>query len=137
MKAKKKANSKTIISQLQSHSPSDLRRYNIILESIIQSIKQEDVNQKTDNGMTPLHLCCMTGNTRLVNLLLAEGASSKIKDNFGCTARYYTILYGYYKTLEEFIKLVDVTTYKSYVSNIEDEYFSVLIEASRINKQKG
>ena len=44
-----------------------------------------DVNAKTDNGDSLLHMAAMDGNTEMAELLLAHGADVNAKDNDGTT----------------------------------------------------
>ena len=45
-----------------------------------------DINKRDNEGLTPLHLGCMSGNSRVVKRLLIKGADKTIKDAHGKTA---------------------------------------------------
>jgi palmitoyltransferase len=40
-----------------------------------------NINKRDLEGLTPLHLGCMSGNSRVVKRLLLKGADKEIRDN--------------------------------------------------------
>lgn len=60
-----------------------------------------DVNQQLDTGMkTPLHLAAMTGNHKIVQILLDHGANRKLKDTNRRTPLHQACLHGYKQVVE-------------------------------------
>ena len=47
---------------------------------------------ESSSGRTPLHVACLNGNTRSVELLLRSGALVHLRDNLGHTALYFVEL---------------------------------------------
>ena len=50
-----------------------------------------DVNQKNEDGYTPLHLAVKSGHKRIVELLISKGADVNAKDARGWTSLDYSI----------------------------------------------
>ena len=55
-----------------------------IAEILIQN--GANINQKSLNGLTPLHITVITANANMVNLLLSKGADPGIKNDEGKSA---------------------------------------------------
>ena len=56
--------------------------------------KRYDVNQKNEEGYTPLHMAAMKGVSSVVRSLLRQGADVLIQDNEGNTALHLAIEYS-------------------------------------------
>jgi len=50
---------------------------------------------ESSSGRTPLHVACLNGNTRSVELLLRSGALVHLRDNLGHTALYFAARQGH------------------------------------------
>jgi ankyrin repeat protein len=59
-----------------------------------------EVNVKTTNGSTPLHVAVWRGDKDVVQLLLAKGANINAKDNTGWTPLHWAAYYGYKEIVE-------------------------------------
>lgn len=83
--------------------------HDAIYEEKIAQVKQiieadaELINQKK-NARTALHVAARSGNSELVELLLAQGANPNIADDAGWTGIHCAAFSGNLKTLEALIK---------------------------------
>jgi ankyrin repeat protein len=59
-----------------------------------------DVNAKTTNGSTPLHVAVWQGDKDVVEMLLANGSEANAKDNTGWTPLHWAAYYGYKEIAE-------------------------------------
>ncbi|XP_049771927.1 ankyrin repeat domain-containing protein 27-like [Schistocerca cancellata] len=57
--------------------------------------------RNTINGQTPLHVAAQTGNQPIVELLVASGADTKVKDHHGRTPRDTAKQYGHHELVEK------------------------------------
>jgi len=65
--------------------------------------KGMDVNGRTANGATPLHLCCQHGNERIARHLVTQsGALVNLQTDWGLTPLHYACI-GNYTTLAKFL----------------------------------
>jgi ankyrin repeat protein len=87
--------------------------HDAIYEEKIAQVKQiietdnELINQKK-NARTALHVAARSGNSELVELLLANGANPNIGDDAGWTGIHCAAFSGNFKTLEALIKVKTV-----------------------------
>ncbi len=65
--------------------------------------KGADVNDRNDNGATPLMLAAMRGNKESVELLAAKGADVNVKANKGETALHLAAISGHRRTWWSFL----------------------------------
>lgn len=64
------------------------------LDTVVKLIKRgEDVNQKS-NGMTPVMYAAKFNRTKILKLLISQGANLKAKSDKGMTALKYAELHG-------------------------------------------
>ncbi len=75
------------------------------LTELKEAISSGDINeQDEENGYTGLHYCAQNGNVEMTKMLLENGASVSIKDNYGNTALFKAVFYSKGKT--DIIKLL-------------------------------
>ncbi|XP_015585534.1 ankyrin repeat domain-containing protein 13C isoform X2 [Cephus cinctus] len=67
-------------------------------------IRTHDVSEKDNQGNTPLHLAVMLGRKEFVQLLLAHGASVKIKNLAGWSPLAEAISYGDRQTISSLVR---------------------------------
>lgn len=75
--------------------------------SILEAVIDEDINalkealpsgnideQDAESGFTGLHYCAQYGNVEMAKILIDNGASVKIKDNYGNTALFKAVYFS-------------------------------------------
>jgi len=82
-----------------------------LLEEFIrrdQNIKLTLINQTESNGMTPLHVACLAGNSTCVERLLSAGCDIGVKTTFksheDCTALHLASSEGHFSVVETLLK---------------------------------
>ncbi len=61
------------------------------------------VAQKCELGLTGLHLASKYGNSEVVKILLARGASNRFRDTYGRTSLFHAVQKGHLKVVETFM----------------------------------
>ena len=59
------------------------------------SVKKLNVNAQDEDGLTPLHHAALSGNVRIISLLLESGAIVNIPDKKGLDPLHYAAWQGY------------------------------------------
>jgi len=93
----------------KEQKPSLKQLHDAIFDEKLSQVKQiieadpELVNQKK-NARTALHVAARSGNSEMVEFLLAKGANPNITDDAGWTGIHCASFSGNVKTIEAFIK---------------------------------
>ncbi|KAI9141784.1 ankyrin repeat-containing domain protein [Paraphysoderma sedebokerense] len=81
---------------------------NSLLPNLIQKYP-DDVNHAVNEGLTPLHLACMTGNFEAVKLLHEAGANPTVKDKkYGNAAIHWAVNGSHANIVQYLIRSADV-----------------------------
>jgi ankyrin repeat protein len=75
------------------------------LEALKANLSSGNIDeQDEETGFTALHVCAQNGNAEMTKILLENGASVNIKDNYGNTALFKAVFFSNGKT--EIIKML-------------------------------
>ncbi|MBL6621577.1 MAG: ankyrin repeat domain-containing protein [Rickettsiales bacterium] len=72
-------------------------------EQVKQLITEDNVNDKNDEGKTPLHEAAKKGNLEIINLLLGLQVQIEAKDEEGKTPLHEAAQYGHYNSAQRLI----------------------------------
>jgi ankyrin repeat protein len=75
------------------------------IDALEKALPSENIDeQDSESGFTALHYCAQYGNAEMAKILIDNGASVNLKDNYGNTALFKAVFFSQGKT--EIIKML-------------------------------
>ncbi|MDX1924387.1 MAG: ankyrin repeat domain-containing protein [Rickettsiaceae bacterium] len=125
------------IMQLNSELWEEIRKPHYYSLDNIQELIRDgaNVNQKKNEGNTPLHIACREGYTDIAELLINHGANVNKENNQGATPLYWACFNGETDLVKLLINHganVDISILKSIVREEDSVYIDELVQNSGI-----
>ncbi|KAK3238939.1 hypothetical protein CYMTET_51096 [Cymbomonas tetramitiformis] len=74
------------------------------VKALLKALEYENIDQRNEDGVTPLHLAAATGHLEILRVLLGKGASVYTTDNDGCTPLHFAAGVGLVPCIDLLLK---------------------------------